>query len=543
MAQQNNVTLIDTGQSRTMLSPLRPRWHDIALLIIGYVALDWASYIHPLHGLNITPWNPAPALGLIFLLRFGHWMTLPIAVAIVLAETWVRGLPVSFIGTVLLAALLTFGYWAIAEILRRLLVGATLLSDRHGLLTWAGVVGVGTLINSALFVAALSLTGLIPGADIGEAVLQYWVGDGVGVLVTMPLLWMLTDDQRRSQLRHTVFRIEFLAYLVFAAAALWIAFGLGANSDFQYFYALFLPIAWAASRRGLPGAIVVAAIIQFGIILAVQWLKISTVTVLEIQILAAVIALFGFFIGVVVDEKQRVSDELRQTLRLAAAGEMAGALAHELNQPLTALAAYGSACELLLDQGDTGTRLRDAVRNMVRESVRAAEVLRRLRDFFRTGTTKLEAISLADLISTSAASFARKAQQESITLTVGTIPSCELLCDRLQLEVVLRNLLSNAFEAAMSSPAGQRSVRLSVEVEGISRVCVSVEDSGSGLDETSAARIFAGFQSTKASGLGLGLVISRAIAEAHGGNLWAEVSDHGVFRLLLPVEGTVEHAA
>ena len=526
-----------------MLSTLRPRWHDIALLILGYVALDWASYIHPLHGLNITPWNPAPALGLIFLLRFGHWMTLPIAVAIVLAETWVRGLPVSFIGTVPLAALLTFGYWAIAETLRKLLVGGTLLSDRHGLLTWAGVVGVGTLVNSTLFVVALSLTGFIPKPDIGEAVLQYWVGDGVGVLVTMPLLWMLTDDQRRSQLRHTVFRIEFLAYLAFAGAALWIAFGLGASSDFQYFYALFLPIAWAASRHGLPGAVVGAAIIQFGIIFAVQWLKISTITVLEIQILAAVIALFGFFIGVVVDEKQRVSDELRQTLRLAAAGEMAGALAHELNQPLTALSAYGSACELLLDQGDTGARLRDAVRNMVRESVRAAEVLRRLRDFFRTGTTKLEAVSLADLISSSVASFSRKAQQESIALTVGTIPACQLLCDRLQLEVVLRNLLSNAFEAVASSPAGNRSVRLSAEVEGISRVCVSVEDSGSGLDETSVARIFAGFQSSKSSGLGLGLVISRAIAEAHGGNLWAEVGDHGVFRLLLPVEGTVEHAA
>lgn len=526
-----------------MLSTLRPRWHDIAVLILGYVALDWASFIHPLHGLNITPWNPAPALGLIFLLRFGRWMTLPIAVAIVLAETWVRGLPVSFLGTVLLSALLTCGYWAIAETLRKLLVGGTLLSDRHGLLTWAAVVGVGTLANSTLFVLALSLTGFIPGSDIGAAVLQYWVGESVGVLVTMPLLWMLIDDGRRSQLRHSVFRLEFLAYLVFAGAALWIAFGLGANSNFQYFYALFLPIAWAASRQGLPGAVVGAAIIQMGIIFAVQWQQISTVTVLEIQILAAVIALFGFFIGVVVDEKQRVSDELRQTLRLAAAGEMAGALAHELNQPLTALSAYGSACELLLDQGDSGERLRNAVRNMVRESLRAAEVLRRLRDFFRTGTTKLEAVALADLISPSLASFTRKARQESITLTVGTIPSCRLLCDRLQLEVVLRNLLSNAFEAVLSSPADKRSVRLSAEVEGVSNVCVSIEDSGAGLDELRVARIFAGFQSSKSSGLGLGLVISRAIAEAHGGHLWAEVGDHGVFRLLLPVEGTLEHAA
>lgn len=543
MAQQNKHSSFNTAESRTMLSTLPPRWRDVAFLILGYVALDWASYIHPLHGLNITPWNPAPALGLIFLLRFGKWMALPMAVAIVLAETWVRGLPVSLIGTVMLAALLTFGYWAIAEALRRFLIGGSLFSDRAGLLTWAGVVGVGTLINSAIFVFALSMTGFIPSSGIGEAALQYWVGDGVGVLVTMPVLWMLFDDQRRSQLRHTVFRTEFLGHLGLSGAALWIAFGLGASSDFQYFYALLLPIAWAASRQGLPGAVIGAAIIQVGIIFAVQWQKLATVTVLEIQILAAVIALFGFFIGVVVDEKQRVSDELRQTLRLAAAGEMAGALAHELNQPLTALSAYGTACEHMLDQGETGTRLRDAVRGMVRESLRAAEVLRRLRDFFRTGTTKLEPVSLVELISSSATSFANKAQKESVTLTVGTIPPCQLLCDRLQLDVVLRNLIANAFDAVSSSPAEERSVRLNAEIEGVSRVRISVEDSGSGLDETSVSRLFAGFQSTKSSGLGLGLTISRAIVEAHGGNLWAEVGDHGIFRVILPIEGMIEHAA
>jgi C4-dicarboxylate-specific signal transduction histidine kinase len=108
---------------------------------------------------------------------------------------------------------------------------------------------------------------------------------------------------------------------------------------------------------------------------------------------------------------------------------------------------------------------------------------------------------------------------------------------------VLRNLLSNAFEAVFVTPTGQRSVHLSAELEGISRIRVSVEDSGAGLDEARVAQIFSGFQSSKSSGLGLGLVISRAIVEAHGGSLWAEVGDHGIFRLVLPVEGTVEHAA
>lgn len=522
---------------------LRPRLHDIAFLILGYIALDWASFIHPLHGLNITPWNPAPALGLVFLLRFGKWMILPMTLAIVIAETWVRGLPVSLIGTVMLATLLSLGYWAIARTLSKFLVSGSLFSDRAGLLAWASVVGLGTLINSAIFVTALSLTNLIPGPETGRAVLQYWVGDAVGALVTMPVLWMLIDDLRRSQLRHTIFRIEFLGHLGLSVAALWVAFGLGADSGFQYFYALLLPIAWAASRQGLPGAVIAAAVIQAGIIFAVLSQKIATVTVLEIQILAAVIALFGFFIGVVVDEKQRVSDELRQTLRLAAAGEMAGALAHELNQPLTALSAYGMACENMLDQGESGEKVRDAVHKMVQESLRAAEVLRRLRDFFRTGSTKLEVVSLDELLESSGTSFANRAQRESVKLTMGSIPRCQLLCDRLQLEVVLRNLITNAFDAVRSNPAIGRSIHVSAQIEGLSRVCITIEDNGPGLDESSATRLFAGFQSTKSSGLGLGLIISRAIVEAHGGNLWAEVSDHGIFKLNLPAEGTIEHAA
>ncbi len=542
MEQQNWHSSFNPVESQAMSSPLRPRWRDVTFLILGYVALDWASFIHPLHGLNITPWNPAPALGLIFLLRFGNWIVLPMALAIVIAETWVRGLPVSLAGTIMLAALLTFGYWAIARALSRFLVGGSLFSDRPGLLAWASVIAIGTLINSAIFVAALSVTGFVPSAAVGHAVLQYWIGDGVGALVAMPILWMLIDEQRRSRLRQVVFRIEFIWHLGLASAALWIAFGLGADSRFQYFYALLLPIAWAASRQGLPGAVIAAAIIQMGIIFAVLLQKVAMVTVLEIQILAAVISLFGFFIGVVVDEKARVSDELRQTLRLAAAGEMAGALAHELNQPLTALSAYGMACEDMLDQGESGPQLRDAVHKMVQESLRAAEVLRRLRDFFRTGTTRLEPVALNDLVTSSATSFSNRAHRESVNLTIGTIPACQLLCDRLQLEVVLRNLITNAFDAVRSRAAEDRSIRVNAQVEGLSRVCITIEDSGSGLDSNGASRLFAGFQSSKSSGLGLGLIISRAIIEAHGGNLWADVSDHGIFKINLPVEGAIEDA-
>lgn len=520
----------------TMLSALRPRWRDFALLVIGYVALDWASYIHPLHGLNITPWNPAPALGVVFLSRFGKRAVIPTITAIVLAEIWIRGLQVSFPITLAIAVMLTFGYWGISACLRRYIPEAPMFTDQKSLFIWAGVVAGGTLVNSGIFVLSLSLAGYVPREGIGQAVFHYWVGDSAGVLGAMPLLWMLMDERRRSQLWQLTRRLEFLVYVAITAISIWIAFGLGAAAAFKYFYALFFPVAWAASRQGLAGAVLAATMVQLGIIFAVHWQDVAIVTVVEVQTLAAGIALFGFFIGVVVDEKQRVSAELRQTLRLAAAGEMAGALAHELNQPLTALSAYGSACEQLLKNGETGVRLRDAVQSMVRESFRASEVLRRLRDFFRTGTTRLETLALDKLLAAVVTSFESRAKRDSVKLSVGPVPQVHVLGDHLQLEVVLRNLIANAFDAVSECPADERRIDVSAASEGGSVVCISVEDSGPGFDEARLPRLFEGFHSTKSSGLGLGLVISRAIAEAHGGSLWAEAASHGVFRLSLPTE-------
>jgi two-component system, LuxR family, sensor kinase FixL len=543
MTKQNARSTDLSLPSSPMLPTLRLRWSDVLTLVLGYVVLDWASYIHPLYGLNITAWNPAPALGLIFLLRFGKLAFIPLALAILMADAWVRNLPVSLPVSVGLSLVLALGYWSIAEVLRHRLSSRSIFEDRRGLFDWAGIITVGTLLNSVCYVATLSAGGIIAAGDMPPAFIRYWVGDGVGVLVSMPILWMLLDDHGRAQLRAMAFSRESLVYLLATGVTLWIAFGVGAAADFKYFYVLFLPVVWAAARQGLAGAVLSTAIVQIGIIGSVQLLGFSAITVLEIQALAAALALFGFFIGIVVDEKQRVSAELRQTLRLAAAGEMAGALAHELNQPLTALSAYGIVCEKLIGQGETGDRLREAIHRMVAESSRAADVVRRLRDFFRTGATQLELVDLDDLLDSALDAFAKKAQQQGVELVVEARHPCTILADRLQLEVVLRNLLANAFDAVAECPAEHRRVRVSASPEAGGRVCIRVEDSGQGLSGATAARLFEAFHSSKACGLGLGLVISRAIVEAHGGHLAAEVADHGLFTIVLPSEGDAADAA
>lgn len=506
-----------------------------------YVALDAASFIHPLHGLNITPWNPAPAVGLVYLLRQGRRGWLPLVATVILSEWLVRGINHSWTASLLSSLILAGGYLTLGEVLRHRLRPGSLLDDRKALLDWILPIVSGTCLISVLYLSSLSLLGLLPAGGWQKGVLQFWVGDGVGIAVAMPLFWWLSSARGRSLLQSAFLRWETLAYVLLSLVALWLAFDIGDGSRSKLFYLLFLPIVWASARQGMAGAIISASLLQVEVIGTVQALGYGVVTLAELQMLSLAMALIGFFIGSVVDEQQRTSNELRQSLRLAAAGEMAGALAHELNQPLTALSAYAAACDALLERGESGERLNAAVRGMLVESGRTGEVVRRLRDFFRTGATRLETIRLPELLDQSSCHYRERAVTQGVEFRLGPVPDVELLADRLQLEVVLRNLLANAFDAVTAPGLEQRTVDLWAELLLGSRVAIVVEDSGGGLTEADAARLFEPFHSSKSSGLGLGLVISRAIVETHGGALLGEVAGHGVFRIILPLHESTEH--
>jgi two-component system sensor kinase FixL len=518
-------------------------WRNALIFILAYVALGSVSYIRPLYGFNITPWNPASALGIVFILRFGRIGVPVLAFAMVAADALVRAMPMSVFASVGVSAQLAIGYFLIAEVLRRRLAGARAFSDLRELFEWSGFVLIGTLFNSLAFIYALRIGSLIPADTWPRAFARHWIGDVVGIFVSMPLFWTLLDQGARARLLALASSWKSLVYLVATTLLVWVAFNVGPRTDFKYFYVLLVPIVWVAGRQGLTGAVFGAVVIQLEIVFSAHLMGYSGENMLVLAGLAVVIALIGFFIGIVVDEKQRISAELRQSLRLAGAAEVAGALAHELNQPLTALSAYGAVCEQMLEQGESTERLRETIGRMVAESSRAADVVRRLRDFIRTGATRLERVALNCLITAAASPFLEKAKQRNIQVTVDPAPDCAVLADRLQLEIVLRNLLANAFDALAAQPKLPQRVRLSARPDGRGRVCVCVEDSGPGLSAQNAVRVFEGFRSSKSSGLGLGLAISRAIVEAHGGSMWAEASDHGKFQFLLPIEKSIADAA
>jgi C4-dicarboxylate-specific signal transduction histidine kinase len=237
-----------------------------------------------------------------------------------------------------------------------------------------------------------------------------------------------------------------------------------------------------------------------------------------------------------VDERERAAEGLRQSLRLAAAGEMAGAIAHEVNQPLTALSNYGESALMLIErQGAADPALSDIVRKMLQESWRAAEVVRRLRDFFRSGTTRLAPLSTEELLATVRRIGQQVLGEEARILTTrheDELPA--LYVDPLQIEVVIRNLIANARDAIRNGDERTQRIDVRVRRHDTDNLCVVFTDSGPGLSTEMRERVFEPFVSGKPTGMGLGLAISRAIAEAHGGSLEARAGAHGEFHLVLP---------
>jgi len=270
-------------------------------------------------------------------------------------------------------------------------------------------------------------------------------------------------------------------------------------------------------------------------VLGIHDRSLQTLPTIELQALVAALTLTALYLGVMVDERERATEGLKQSLRLAAAGEMAGAIAHEVNQPLTALANYGRSGQMLIEAGRVA-ELAEVIGRMVREAQRASEVVRRLRDFFRQGTTRLEPVPIAELLD-AVRRIGAQAHAGAVSVTVAADQDLpDLLVDKLQVELVLRNLVTNALEAVAAHAPGRGEIAVTATRHDARHVRIVVSDNGPGIDLAGVRSVFEPFVSGKSSGMGLGLAVSRAIAEAHGGTLEARAASHGEFHLVLPFQ-------
>jgi two-component system sensor kinase FixL len=251
-----------------------------------------------------------------------------------------------------------------------------------------------------------------------------------------------------------------------------------------------------------------------------------------------------FFTGFVRDLTERqaterrlqdVQSELVHVSRLTAMGEMASALAHELNQPLSAIANYvkGSVRLLEAEAPDRAT-IRNALSSAGEQALRAGQIIRRLRDFVAKGEAERRIESLPKLLEEAGALAMIGAKDLGVRLRFNIDPRVELvLADKVQIQQVVLNLMRNAIDAMEGSP--RRDLTVSAVQADDDMVEVSVADTGSGISPDVAEQLFQPFITTKAHGMGVGLSISRTIVEAHGGRIWIEPNLGGgtVFRFTL----------
>lgn len=223
--------------------------------------------------------------------------------------------------------------------------------------------------------------------------------------------------------------------------------------------------------------------------------------------------------------------------RVALLGELSGALAHELNQPLAAILANANAASRMLAAGndDTG-ELRAIIADIVADDKRAGAVIRRLRALIRRGEAELQPVALNEIVS-DVLELARSdliERRVSVEIDLTTL-STMVLADRVQLQQVMLNLIVNACDAMSSAPPPARCIEIGTSA-GTEGVHLRVIDCGVGMSPDNLESVFEPFVSTKEHGLGLGLAICRSIVDAHGGRMWASNNQNGgaTFHVLLP---------
>jgi PAS domain S-box-containing protein len=230
------------------------------------------------------------------------------------------------------------------------------------------------------------------------------------------------------------------------------------------------------------------------------------------------------------EERERLRQleaDLAHTNRVSIMGELAASIAHEVNQPLTGIVSNGSAClRFLAGDAPDVEEAREAVRDIVRDGKRAGEVIARIRALTKRTAPPREKLDLNETIREVLAIVGDEAKSKSVVIRTQFADDLSAVSgDRVQLQQVLLNLVMNAVEAM--SGVGERARQLVITTQNIDRdrVEVTVEDSGTGMDPSTMARVFEAFFTTKPGGMGMGLSISRSIIQNHGGRLWATNND------------------
>ena len=539
-------------QSERMRAMAFPRVFDAHKLIVGlvylaaYAVLDWISFIEPYAHLGITPWNPGTGLSFVLLLLFGLRMIPFLLISPLLADYLNQQFAMPWHIEILASALVGGGYSiALTFLLHPKLRFEPTLDSMRDLVLLMVVAVVSAAFVAIGYVSLTIAAGLLPAADFTAATLRYWVGDVIGITVIAPFaLFALT---RRRILPMTT---ETLLQFVAIGIALTLVFGLAEEQQFQLFYVLFLPIVWLAVRTGSEGVSVGILVTQLGLILGIQLFPAGTFDVTAFQALMLVLAVTGLIAGELVTERRRTEGQLRlqqelhsRLARLGSMGELAAAVAHELNQPLMAAGTYARLVNDAMNAAPVDVvTVAETAKKAVAQVERAAEVVRHLRALVRLDRSNRAPCRFERIVEETLELCQPDLDRMHVTGRTAIAPDLpRIMVDLLQVEQVLINLLRNAIEAIGESGSMRGTIVIEAKNFDADFIEVRVVDTGPGFPPQLLESAFLPLSSSKSEGLGIGLPLCRSIVEAHGGKLWLDDGSRGgTVHFTLPIAKTVE---
>ena len=513
--------------------------------LAAYVLLDWVSLIDASTPLGITPWNPGAGLGLVMVLLFGR-RTIPyLFPAPLLADLVNLQTLLPWSAELLGAAVIGAGYAAASLLLLRPNVRFDpALSSLRDLVILIIVAVISAAIVASGYVGAMIAAGVLPLKEVGAAILRYWVGDLIGIVVVTPFALIALTRPR-------AFRPSIETALQVAAiiAALVLVFGI--SHEERLFYVLFLPIIWMALRAGFEGVSLGVLITQLGLIVGVELFRGESHDLMAFQVLMLILAVTGLLAGELVSERRRVESQLRlhrdalgRLSRLGNAGELAAAIAHEINQPLAAAGTYTRLVKDALQEGDSDPAMVvETAEKAAAQVERAAEVVRRLRALVRLDRSARAACSVERIVKETIALCQPNLDRGQIAVRCSLAANLPLvMVDMLQIEQTLLNLMRNSIDAITEAKQADGTISIAAVYDEGDSIEIRVADNGPGFPPGFLDSPFLPFASEKAQGLGVGLPLCRSIVEAHGGRLWLTRNATGALvHFTIPVAQEVEH--
>jgi two-component system, LuxR family, sensor kinase FixL len=526
----------------------------VIALLIAYLALEWASFIHEHKGIPVTPWNPA--LGLLFavMLLKGILYGFVLFAGVVIAEVLVVRTQLPWAIVLTMAALLAGSFAAAAAASRRYFHfdrGLNHVRDILILLA-AGIIAaaISTALLSALLLAADELT----IGDLSQSSLPLFVGDIMGIAVITPLVLRLClrwPDLASGPLLEAL--PELILYVIVVTATLWLSVSFGTAANSKFLSLLFLPVVAAALRYGIDGSCAALAATQLGLVVLLHRLGHDAAAFTEFQVVMLALTASGLVIGVVVSERQRadlaaqaaearlkeMQAQAGRAARLNVVSGMASALAHEINQPMTAARALARSVQQILrtPTADTG-RADGNLAVLIAQIDHASAVVRRMREFLRRGQPRFSTLKIGDVLDDALMLAGPDAAGKKIAIELAVDEALPAIFgDRVQLQQVVLNLIHNAVEAITESGRSDGRIGVSAHLSKRDPVIeIGVADNGVGAP--AGQLLFEPQTSHKKDGLGLGLSICASIIEAHGGRLWLHSSVKGAteLRFALPLE-------